>query len=338
MRIAIIGAGFAGLATAWHLLQFKGTRVDLFDSKGIGEGASGVSAGLLHPYAGLHCRLNPEAREGCQEALELFAVAEKAAGQRVAMQTGMLRLAVTDEAKIDYRNCFELHGDVSWWEAEECQAKVPGVIGHPGLFIHSAWTVNSLAYLNGLWKACENLGAQFHHRSIIVLSELASYDHVVIAAGAGIKEFPEMEKLPVAYLKGQVLELEWPSKMPPLPFPVNAQAYVLMMPGNRSCLLGATFERQFSEEGPDAAKARHELFPKLEPFLPFLLQSKVLDCRSGVRISAPAHMPLLHRFGSKYWVYTGLGSKGLLYHALYAKKLSSKILTGDPNVSHKQPQ
>ena len=86
----MVGAGFAGLSVAWHLLNVTsylfffffftlsfflyktktlaltlidinngeqssgkdlGLRIDIFDEVGIGGGASGVSGGLLHPYS-----------------------------------------------------------------------------------------------------------------------------------------------------------------------------------------------------------------------------------------------------------------------------------------------
>eukprot|EP00268_Persea_americana_P057036 TRINITY_DN6802_c0_g1_i10.p1 TRINITY_DN6802_c0_g1~~TRINITY_DN6802_c0_g1_i10.p1 ORF type:complete len:212 (-),score=41.31 TRINITY_DN6802_c0_g1_i10:1077-1712(-) len=55
LRYAVLGAGFAGLSVAWHLLKHspKDARVcvDIYDELGIGGGASGVSGGLLHPYS-----------------------------------------------------------------------------------------------------------------------------------------------------------------------------------------------------------------------------------------------------------------------------------------------
>lgn len=51
MNIAIIGAGFSGLALAYFLLQ-SSAHVTLFDAVGIGGGASGIATGLLHPYPG----------------------------------------------------------------------------------------------------------------------------------------------------------------------------------------------------------------------------------------------------------------------------------------------
>ena len=52
-RYAIIGGGFAGVATAWHLLAHASgpVSVHLFDGAGIAGGASGAAAGLLHPYS-----------------------------------------------------------------------------------------------------------------------------------------------------------------------------------------------------------------------------------------------------------------------------------------------
>ena len=69
-RYAIIGGGFAGVATAWHLLAHASTpiSVHLFDGAGIAGGASGAAAGLLHPYSpkGKVCpdpTLHPTARQ-----------------------------------------------------------------------------------------------------------------------------------------------------------------------------------------------------------------------------------------------------------------------------------
>ena len=50
----MIGAGFAGIAVAWHLLQAatlqQPVHVEVFDAHGVAAGASGAAAGLLHPY------------------------------------------------------------------------------------------------------------------------------------------------------------------------------------------------------------------------------------------------------------------------------------------------
>jgi len=51
MNIAVVGRGLAGLAVGWHLLRL-GCQVTFLDEKELGCSASGVAAGLMHPYAG----------------------------------------------------------------------------------------------------------------------------------------------------------------------------------------------------------------------------------------------------------------------------------------------
>lgn len=94
MKVAVLGAGFAGLATVWQLLKER-VAVTLFDPAGIGGQASAVSAGLLHTYVGLHAKYNLEGREGYLETENLLQVAERALGMAVSLKSGLLRPALT---------------------------------------------------------------------------------------------------------------------------------------------------------------------------------------------------------------------------------------------------
>lgn len=320
--IAIIGAGFCGLASAWELLQ-EGHEVHLYDPAGIGGGASGVSAGLLHPFTGIHAKAVPWGREGVAATLELIRISSQALGKPVAEESGMLRLALTEEMRNDFMHCASQHDDVDWLEPRECQHLVPGLKALPGICIRSALTVRSPLYLQGLWLACEQRGATLIPKSILSLSELSSYDLVIVAMGASL--LPELRQLPVRPIKGQVLELAWPQDIAPLELPLNCQAYLVMQPGGESCLAGATFEREFSSALPIPDHAVKEIMPKIAAFYPPLQEARVIGCRAGLRASAPGHKPLLKQLDAKTWILTGMGSKGLLYHALFAKWLRQKV-------------
>ena len=100
-KIAIIGAGFAGVAAAYHLMlrcaeglddspaaptatadalptsRRRPVEVHLFDEKGIAGGASGVAAGLLHPYTP-RGKIIWRGVEGVAATLALVAAAEDA--------------------------------------------------------------------------------------------------------------------------------------------------------------------------------------------------------------------------------------------------------------------
>lgn len=325
MKIAILGTGFAGLATAWHLLQ-KGVSVTLFDPTGIGGQASSVSAGLLHTYVGLHAKYNLHGREGYEETDALLHVAEKALGKPVCSRSGLLRPALTEEQRLDYRLCAEKHADTEWLSAEQAQLMVPCVAPCPALWIKSAITVYPELYLAGLWKACSELGARWEQRSVTQLAELNAYDAIILATGPQTLAFPEAQGAKLHLLKGQILELSWPPSLAPLSMPVNSQAYIVMHRNHTSCIIGTTYERTFTSPEPDPEYAVAEILPKATACIPALAEAQVLGCRAGIRVAGPGHLPVVRQVAPKIWLYSGLGSKGLLYHALYARKLVQELV------------
>lgn len=330
MKIAIIGAGYTGLACAWHLLHSpfrpKKLQLTVYDESGIAGGASGIAAGLLHPYVGQHARLNWKGMEGMAATRQLIQEASVALGAPTASLTGLLRVALTEEQEKNFKLTAQTYADVEWWETEKCQEKIPGFFGiRGGIFIREGITVDSKNYLNGLWKSCLLQQAELSKMPVKKLSLLHGYDRIIVAAGAGLPEIEELKEFPLTLLKGQLLELEWPESMPPLPFPTNSQAYIVMGAGGKSCVVGATYERYFESKKPDIEIAREEIFQKLS-FLPQLREAKILDCRAHIRVSTAGHLPMMRKIASHVWVLTGMGSKGLLYHALFAEELSRKIL------------
>lgn len=330
-RVAIIGAGFCGLATAWHLLNQasanQAIEVVIIDAKGVGAGASGIAAGLLHPYAGAHAKLNRLGKEGIQATTELLDIASEAIGHPVAIAKGILRLAMSVDQQADFTNsALKYSDDIDWLTSEQCKDLYPLLEKFPGIWINNGKIVDSPLYLKGLWKACEKKGALLEIQTVTSLNELKHYDAIVIAAGANILLFPELSTLPLTFVKGQVLELEWPQNLPKLSFALNSQAYVIMNEKQNTCLVGATFEKKYANSQPDIKIAQEDILPKAIAMLPGLESAYVIQCFAGLRVVTANHMPLIKKIGKKQWVLTGMGSKGLLYHALSAKQIASEIL------------
>lgn len=330
MKVAVLGAGYSGIACAWHILHSPNRprclSLTLFDEQGIGAGASGIAAGLLHPYVGLHAKINWRGFDSLQETRYLIQQSALTLGRPVSAQTGLLRIALTEEQEANYRRSAEENDDVEWWAPERCAEQVQSLSPHRGgLFISSAHTVYSADYLQGLWKSCLLQGAEFKQEIVKSLSQLRFYDRIVIAAGFGILGIEELAELPMTLVKGQLLDLQWPDDVAPLPFAVNSQAYVVMNRDSKSCVVGATYERDYKVGGPDVEVAKNGILPKLS-FLPQLQEACVLSCRSHFRVSTKNHLPLVKQVNAQTWVLTGMGSKGLLYHALFARELSDKIL------------
>lgn len=334
MRVAIIGAGFCGLAAAWHMLQYISLvpqlKVTLLDSRGVGQGASGIAAGLLHPFSGAHAKLNWQGREGVEATKELLKVAAEALKRPVtAPGQGILRLALNKEQENDFQLCANRYPlETQWLDAEACQKLAPGSAKVPGLWIPQGLTIYSPLYLQGLWQACVSRGATMEVKLIHALPELADFDAVIITTGAETLKISELSTLPLKCVKGQVLELAWPEDCLPLTCALNSHVYLLMTEGGKSCLAGATYEKGFHEAICDSETAKKDILPKVYELFPPLKGTAILNCFAGMRAVTPQHRPLMQQLSNRHWVLTGMGSKGLLYHALFAKELAGIIMNG----------
>lgn len=313
MKIAIVGAGFAGLAAAWHLSQLPSIKVTVYDALPIGQGTSGMAAGLLHAYAGLHAKKNWRGDEGLAAALPLLDIASKTLGEPVYSAPGLLRIALNTTAEMDYRRCAEKYDDVEW--VENCRDRLTDLPSRPGIFIHNAYKVYGERYLQGLWQACAKEGAIFIEKLVSPSSLLATYDYVIAATGG---ETPFLNRV-----KGQLLVVQWPAGLAPLPFPLMSQYYIAMDQDQTKCFVGGTYERPPYD--PDPRFAEKELWPKALELYPPLEKGTILEVKEGYRSTTPNHLPFLKETQDRLFVFAGLGSKGLLYSALYAQELASRV-------------
>ncbi len=317
MRIAILGAGLCGLSVAWYLSKLKKHEITIFSPGGIGKGASGVAAGLLHCYAGAHSKLNWRAYEAIEATKELLAVAEDTLGVPVADHCGIFRPVVREKQLEDFQRCAALHPDVKWVNPD-----LVGCSKLPGIFIESGIVVDCPLYMNGLWKACANNGAKLEPRAITNLKELDDRDLIICTLGSATHVLPELAHIKMNLVKGQILEFSHdPNDSPMFPYPINSEAYLIPRPKTMTYIAGSTFEKDFSSNEPDIEMATSTIIPKIAAFYPSISTKSLIDCRAGVRVEIPNRRPLLTQVSNRCWVLTGMGSKGLLYHALYGKEL-----------------
>ena len=334
MKIAILGAGFSGLACCWHLLQEAAKQkcsieITLFDPNGIGGGASGASSGLLHPYTGPQAKKSQEGDAGMAATCALLDIAEAAIKRPVALRAGILRPAINATQEEIFAAISKGSDALEYWDVEKCTQAIPGIISLPGLFIKNGITVYPLTYLQGLWQACLKQGVPTTLRleKVSSLNSLGAFNRIVVAAGAEVTLFPEFAAEKITPIKGQAVELAWPKGLEPLPFSIVSDKYITMSEDLASCIAGATYERIFTTTAPTPDIAIPELLAKIETLFPPLKGAKILNYRAGLRASCLTKpMPLLKQIGERCWLITGMGSKGLLYHALFAKRLSQEVL------------
>ncbi len=290
-RVAIIGAGMSGLACAWYLLERGGFVPTIFDGVGIGGGASGAAAGLVHPYPGEQGRQSWMGHAALQETGRLVDEAEKHVSGPIAHRNGILR----------QKPLIQEYPDVER-------------LSSSAYLIHSGMTISMPLYLEGLFRACS--GALFKKRHITALEELSDYDMIIIAAGHGIFQFADREHLKVRAVKGHVLHCKGLG----ITRSVVGSGYLALghVPG--TYFVGSTYEKTFSSELASFDVAKESLVPKMSGL--GADGFAVCGCSAGVRVSAEGHyLPKIERLGGNVWALTAMGSRGLLYHAYFARKL-----------------
>ncbi len=312
MKCAVIGAGFSGLALAYFLSR-EGHLVTVIDKKGIGGGASGIAAGLLHPYVGFKGRLNWRGREALEASQKLIQAAAPSSYRR-----GIIRIAASEEQFHYFQEAAKRHDDLEMIPFDHL-----GIIAKKALLIQSGLTVDGFQYLCCLWKAIEARGGQLIIDEIADLNTLASFDRVVVCSGLLAKK---LFALPLNFIKGQLLKLKWPASLPPLGHSLIGKKYVVMEKDQKTCWVGATYERGATDEKTDPASARGEILSGLRQMIPLLAESEVLDVQAGIRAFAPDKRPFFEQIDTRTWTLTGMGSKGLLYHALLAEELTQSCL------------
>src|ERR1700722_14110313 len=140
MKIAIIGAGLSGMSVAWHLIESARCSVTIFDHNGIGGGASGIAAGLMHPYTGERAKRSFLATEGIAATKRLLTIAQEKSETALANDTGIIRYMQNKEMQSSFLSHAEIFKDVEPY----CDNS---------FLIRSGMTIFCHRYLHALWLA-----------------------------------------------------------------------------------------------------------------------------------------------------------------------------------------
>lgn len=314
MRVAIIGAGLAGLATAWHFLQGEEkNEVTLFDGKGVAGGASGVPLALMHCHSGARARLSFRAYEGWRATWELIDLVERSLDVQVAYKTALLRQPANTKQEEDFAYAAKAYENISLVSDGSSKAG--------SIWIAQAALVDSKAYLQGLWRLLLKKGARLELQTIETVESLKGYDATVLAAGAHSKIL--WDKIPLTQIKGQMVVL---NGGPNLSQPVANEILLLPHPKLKGkIVLGSTYERYFSSENYEEKEAADFLLPKAASIIKGIEKEHIEYGWAALRASTPYHRPWIEKLSGNCWAFCGLGSKGMLWHALMAKELVEAI-------------
>ncbi len=334
-------------------------RVTVFDPAGAGVGgATAAAAGLLHPFSPRVKRKVWHGKKAVPAVSLLVDAAQAHADKPLMRVCGLMRPALDERAKEDYEIASNRYPfEVKYWDpatvAERCPQAAAN--GAPAVFLPHAAVIDVPRYAAALAKACDATGRMTWRSEAVtdVLPLLQSdFDAVIVANGAGIRNLPGLTGFPVTPCRGQnVRYAPMNDKAMQPAFPIISGKYIIpdVFGEGRGLLGGATFEYLDKSKSPvedfirshvtDVRQAAGELDSHLKAMVPSLEYFwKPESAMSGIRALPPRSklgtVPIAGRLqgvpgGKDVWVLTGLGSRGVLYHAYLGRCVAHAVVAGN---------
>ena len=303
-RIAVIGGGIIGLSTAWRLHQ-RGDRVTVWDAGRLGDGASGVAAGMLAPLceaeelpADTHAMAVQSARRWPAFARELEAGSRRTIGFRTG---GTLLVAAdADEWTALQHHAATLAREGLRYEPLTIRAlrqREPAL--HPrlagGFAAPDDHQVDAQAAVEALVAALTSAGVEIRPHVAIGRIEpddraatlidsdgvaLGSYEGVVLATGAAARHLaPELCPEPIVPVQGQVVVLQGETLLDH----VVRTPRVYMVPRDEGRLvIGATREERGHDRTPRVRPVLH-LLREATRVVPAIEELAIVALRCGLR-------------------------------------------------------
>lgn len=347
VQYCIIGAGIAGLSLA-DTLRDRGRSVAVVEKRGIASGASGTQGGLVNPATGYRGTKAWKAEACYQAVLKNLEKIQRHSESRFFRQNGVLRPALTDKMARVMRKQFDKtpwqEGWCRWLSPEEIKERHPGIncVGG-GLWVPVGMTVDVAEYLHTLAHYLTSRDVPIltgatpaiqhaSHWNIQAGSAGVTAEHLVFATGYETASHSYWKNLPLHPVKGQVACFEADEELLSFPHSVSSLGYIARSGKPNRFVQGSTYEHHFGHTAPDEYGAEY-LRNRLRRTLPQLAEkARLISQWSGVRASTPNKKPVLgrHKDIPNLHVFTGLGSKGLLYGKYLAEHYADHLLEGVP--------
>lgn len=311
---AIIGAGLAGVTTAYALAQ-RGWKVTLIDQQaGVAQKASGNPQGIVYT------KLSPKPGKLNDFALSSFLYALRYYRQLAEQQRllpgqydfcGLLQLVEQNKEQHNFEALQQLLAERP--ELMQCvdanqASQISGItLEHNAYYYPNTGWVSPVALCQQLSQH-QAVSTRFDHR-IIALSQATDSkawtiecehqsaicaDVVVIANSLDAKHFCQSSHLPLKAIRGQITELPSTNTLTALKSVVCHDGYITPATGDRHCI-GATFN--IADHDTTVRASDHQcnidsLFRAI-PAASFTVDPAAVTGRAGLRCVTPDYLPLV---------------------------------------------
>ena len=349
LHVGIVGAGIIGCSAAFELAA-RGARVEVFDSRAAGRGATQASAGILAPLVEGHdedALLEIGVRS--LQAYDAFVARLRATPGVPTFEyrrTGTIEVADTPARAALLRSRADSStGDLSleWLDAAALKASEPALSDSTagGLLCRGHGFVAVRPFLGALVAAAEHFGVTFHAGTEVrAVSGGATgctihagreycFERVVVSAGAWASKFDQSESLRIQVrpIKGQLLVLGWTG--PPIGRVLWGNACYVVPNADATLLVGATSEDVGFDERP-TAKGVCGLLAAAMQLLPAAADAELIEVRVGLRPASDNRLPIVRPSPGdpRIFLATGHYRNGVLLAPLTATAIADYFLTG----------
>lgn len=353
-RVVVAGGGVAGCAAAYYLSK-GGARVTIVEHEGIGNGASGWSAGGLNPLQGIAAPIWDFAMQSFRLHLEAQPELRRHSGQQLEAARISVAYVAPDAAAVPelqaQQPLYEQADGFTarWVEPDELRSLEPRLTSTVAgaLLTHGNGVLESHRLTLALADAAQHFGAAvlegqvtgLVHRDGRVTGAMVGdmtvpCDAVVMAMGPWSGAAAEWlgVPLPVEPLKGEIIRMRMDG--PPLPFDIVTPAISLFNRPVKQVWLASTqqrlgFDREVSEWGYQT------LHKPAVQLMPSIAEASLVQQTACLRPITPDDLPILGAVPGWQGAYvaTAGGTKGILLGAGMGKAIADLILAGQTELS-----
>ena len=348
VNVIVVGAGVVGCAVG-HELAARGASVRILDMRGVGEGATRASAGVLCPHIEGHAAEMLQLGSRSLGMYDEF-IAHVSHDSRQPIEyrrTGTLEVALTDEdaARLEATATRHARGGITheYLDGGQARALEPmlseEVTG--ALLVPTHGYVGVRGLTRALAAAATARGAQIESASnvervaqsgsrvdVTVDQSHVEVDAVVVAAGSWTSRINiGTVHPPVKPIRGQLLHLVCPA---PAATRVIWGPHCYIVPWqDGSLLVGATVEDVGFDEGATVAGV-HDLLDYACELVPSVWSARFEGVRVGLRPATSDELPIIGRSSSMPGVFyaTGHYRNGVLLAPLTARLVADLALEG----------
>jgi len=340
----IIGGGLAGITLA-DALSSGGAAVTVIDKNGIATGASGAPVGMADPAASRNANLFWEPVNCYSTIKRILEEVRDYTHKTFYRETPVCRPALSHERARAYQRSLERQdwpeGWCTWLSESEIHGKYQGInCVEGGLWHTTGLTVAIPDFLEAYLSMLRDRGIQYKTIPDYSLLRIGSAwnfksdaltlstKNVIHATGSASLKSTYWSDLPNEPVKGQLLQMK-PEGDIPFDFALSGNGYISWVHPDQ-LIVGSTYEHEFTHPEPDE-NGRKTIMRKFRQILPEIAIRVTLQHHwSAIRVSTPNRLPVIgaHHSEPGLHLFTGLGSKGLLYSRYTAQHLANNLLNG----------